>query len=183
MLGIRYYVKQVLNTAFHVVDLTSVSLDALWFDVLFFRTNDGKSSMFPKSFDTISDENLKATHIILTNLLYGKETKIPEFSKELLFDYLTITLPKLCEIVSPYNVWITDTERAEELVRSLFHKFDLLPEGETKEYFADRYRSIDSRERIRILDETKKAQERAKEILRQMKLKEEEEAASKYNRE
>ncbi|TGL20003.1 hypothetical protein EHQ46_11465 [Leptospira yanagawae] len=183
MLEIRHYVKKVLNTAFHVVDLPSVSLDALWYDVFFLRTGQGKTTVFPKSFDSITNQNLKALHIILANLLYDKESQIPDFSKDSLFEYLTNTLQILCELVPNYNTWTTDAERAEELIRSLFHSLGFLPENETKEYFRDRYLSIDSRERIRILDETKKAQERAKEILRQMKLKEEEEAASKYNRE
>ncbi|TGL55770.1 hypothetical protein EHQ59_03010 [Leptospira kemamanensis] len=183
MLEIRYYSKQVLNTPFHQVDLATVSLDALWFDVFFLRTGQGKISPFPKSLDSISNLHLKALHVILANLLYDQESEIPEFPKETFFDYLTNTLPKLCEIVPDYTTWTTDAERAEELVRSVFHSLNLTPKNETKEYFHDRYRSIDSRERMRILDETKKAQERAKEILRQLKQKEEEEAASKYNRE
>ncbi|TGM05274.1 hypothetical protein [Leptospira jelokensis] len=183
MLEIRYYIKQVLNTALHLVDLPSVSLDALWFDVFFFRTGQGKTDVFPKSFDSITNLNLKALHIILANLLNDKEAQIPEIPKESLFEYLTNTLPTLCDLVPNYNTWTTDAERAEELIRSVFHSLGIFPENETKEYFKDRYLSIDSRERIRILDETKKAQERAKEILRQLKQKEEEEAASKYNRE
>ncbi|MBL0954993.1 MAG: hypothetical protein IBJ01_09525 [Leptospira sp.] len=183
MLEIRHYIKQILNTPFHLVDLSSVSLDALWFDVFFSRTNQGKLFPFPKSFDTITNLNLKAIHIILANVLYDKESQIPEFTLQSFYEYLTNTLPKLCELVPDYHTWTSDSERAEELVRSFFDAIHILPANETKEYFTDRYRSIDSRERVRILEETKKAQERAKEILRQLRQKEEEEAASKYNRE
>ncbi|TGM33719.1 hypothetical protein [Leptospira biflexa] len=183
MLEIRHYVKLVLNTPFHQVDLGSLSLDALWFDVLFSRTKEGKFFPFSKSFDSITNLNLKAIHVILANLFFDKESQIPEFPKETLLNYLTNTLPILSDLVPKFDSWTTDSERAEELVRNVFQTLNLLPQGETKEYFNDRFRSIDSRERTRILEETKKAQERAKEILRQMKQKEEEEAASKYNRE
>lgn len=183
MLEIRYYIKQVLNTPLHTVDLETVSLDALWFDVLLLKTNTSKLSIFPQSFDKIPNGNLKIAHVILANLLYDKESQIPEISANILFEYLLNTLPILCETIQAGQSWKNDSEKAEELVRSLFHALNLLPKNETKEYFVDRYRSIDSRERNRILEETKKAQERAKEILRQLQQKEEEEAASKYNRE
>ncbi|MCW7468380.1 MULTISPECIES: hypothetical protein [Leptospira] len=187
MLEIRYYVKQILNFPTLSVDLQTLSLDALWFDALLTKRKENLTPIFEKPIDSLtninSNLNIKATHAILAYVLFDPDSKIPEIDIKKLRTYLLETIPALCALVNPYTEWMKDAERAEELVRSLFHTLDLLPANETKSYFEDRFRSIDSRERIRILEQTKMAQERAKEILRQMKQKEEEEAASKYNRE
>ncbi|TGL88708.1 hypothetical protein EHQ68_08695 [Leptospira congkakensis] len=185
MLEIRYYVKQILNFPTLSVDLQTLSLDALWFDALLNKRKENLSPIFEKPIDSLPNinTNIKATHAILAYVLFDPDSKIPEIDLKKLRTYLLETIPALCALVNPYTEWMKDAERAEELVRSLFQTLDLLPANETKTYFEDRFRSIDSRERIRILEQTKIAQERAKEILRQMKQKEEEEAASKYNRE
>lgn len=183
MLEIRYYIKQILNFPILSVDFKTVSLDALWFDALVTKRKGLLSPLFDKSLNKITNLDTKATHVLLAYILFDPDSEIPEFDFQKLTKYLFETVPELCKLVHPYTEWTKDAERAEELIRSLFQTLDLLPANETKVYFEDRYRSIDSRERLRILDQTKKAQERAKEILRQMKQKEEEEAASKYNRE
>ncbi|TGK95488.1 hypothetical protein EHQ30_02285 [Leptospira brenneri] len=183
MLEIRYYIKQILNFPILSVDLATVSLDALWFDALLTKNKGILSPVFDQSLNKITDINVKGTHAILAYVLFDPDSKIPEYDFKKLEKYLFEVVPELCGLVNPYTEWTKDAERAEELIRSLFQSIDLVPANETKVYFEDRYRSIDSRERLRILEQTKKAQERAKEILRQMKQKEEEEAASKYNRE
>ena len=79
--------------------------------------------------------------------------------------------------------FITDVERREELVRLVLDCLSLVPEGETETKARDRLTTLDSVERIRIIEKTRKAQERARQLREEMARREAEEAASKMSRE
>lgn len=183
MKEIRYYIKQVLNFPLHSVNLDSVDITAIWNDARFSNINDFKLNYFQNVFDTALTLDEKVTHLILAYLVFDKEGELNAIDSKNLKVFLLEILPNVVESVKPYTEWMKDSERAEELVRVFFDSIDVLPANETKDYFTDRLKAIDTRERIKILEETKKAQERTKEVLRKLKEKEDEEAASKYNRE
>ncbi|MCU0823328.1 MAG: hypothetical protein MUF77_01635 [Leptospira sp.] len=182
MKEIRYYIKQVLNFPLTSIELESVNLNAIWNDALQKYKESYIYSRFDKPFSNTETDKEKMIHLILAMLLNDSENEINNIDFKALERFLFEFIPDLTNVINSSSEWTTDQERAEELVRQLFSALGLIPYGETKEYFMDRLKSIDSLERIRILEETKKAQERAQEVLNKIR-REEEEAASKYNRE
>lgn len=186
MKEIRYYIKKINDFPIHLNNEEPIVVRALWFD-LFLQIK--KEILKPQILDALNwqeiqkSKDLTGIHLILIHLIANEDWKAEELEISNIFTYCKQTLPFLSATVHPYTEWIRDPERSEELVRSFFHHLKFIPEGETEAYFLDRWKSIDSLERMKIIDESKKAQERAKEILRKIKEAEEAEAASKYNRE
>ena len=76
-----------------------------------------------------------------------------------------------------------DPEGREELCRRILMGLDLLPQGETESQAADRLAALDSVERARVIEQTRSAQRRAREIREAMARKAADEAASKMTRE
>ncbi|BDA79961.1 hypothetical protein LPTSP3_g28910 [Leptospira kobayashii] len=185
MKEIRYYVKRIAEFPKFQTDPNTLDLLALWNDALIRFTNEINNSKHLSRLKSSlpSDKNLQGLHTVIIYIISDKEWEKDGFPTTRLMEFLITKLPELAKSVSPYTEWIHDNERSEELIRALFSALELLPDQEDKKYFEDRLRSIDTIERIKILEESKKAQERAKEILERMKRAEEEEAASKYNRE
>ncbi|HRX48228.1 MAG TPA: hypothetical protein P5120_11975 [Spirochaetota bacterium] len=94
--------------------------------------------------------------------------------------------PKLEDLAScagDAELFITDPDRREELCRLALNAVGLYPAGETEKRGRERLATLDSIERKKILDKTRQAQERAREIREAMLRKEAEEAASKMSRE
>jgi hypothetical protein len=79
--------------------------------------------------------------------------------------------------------FLTDPERREELSRTCLQHLNLRPKEETVIQAKDRLTTIDTVERQRVFEESKKSAQRAKIIREEMERKAAEEAASKYNRE
>lgn len=79
--------------------------------------------------------------------------------------------------------WIADADRREELARRALNTLQLIPQGENPNQAADRLKTLDSVERQRVILETRRAQERARQIREEMARKAAEEAASRYGRE
>jgi len=186
MKEIRHYIKRVNDFPVYQGDLNTISAHSLWNDVMIRTKNLIKfyDNLNVIEWDKVKKQpNLLGLHLVLCYFFADPNWKEENIDVEKLIAYLKDKLPILATNVSPYTEWISDGERSEELVRSLLNGLDLLPANETEKYFKDRLRSIDTLERIRILEESKKAQERAQELLRKIKQAEEEEAASKYNRE
>jgi len=184
MKEIRYYIKCISEFPTHLIQIESISIESLWHDTMVRLTGELNQVDFLKTQNwkqIQSDLNIAGLHSMISYLLVDEESTLEKFDN--LASFLKDQLPLLAEAVSPFTEWINDGERSEELVRSLFHFLDVLPSGESKDYFKDRSKSIDTIERFKILEESKKSQERAKEMLRKIKQAEEEEAASKYNRE
>jgi hypothetical protein len=91
-------------------------------------------------------------------------------------------LTGLAEVV-PAGDCVTDPDRREELVRLCLRYLGLQPAGESPKESADRFASLDSVERQRVVAEAKKAEERARRIREAMAAKAAEEAAARYGRE
>jgi len=77
----------------------------------------------------------------------------------------------------------SDGERREELARLCLALLGLRPEGENEAAAIDRLAAVDSVERARLVELSRKAQERARELREAMERAAAEEAASKMSRE
>jgi hypothetical protein len=116
-------------------------------------------------------------NILNDDFFYNRIEDIPNAKK--LFGE---NLVNLINLVEP-SEFIFDDERREELVRYILLHLDYYPKGENENKAKDRFTSIDSIERKRMIDASIAAQKRAKELREAMERQEAEEAASKWNRE
>ena len=91
-------------------------------------------------------------------------------------------LDRLVGVVAPEQ-FVSDPDRREELARIVLHALDLRPSGESDAQANDRLTTLDSVERVRIVRDTRIAQERVRKIQEAMKKKAAEEAAASYGRE
>lgn len=96
--------------------------------------------------------------------------------------WLRTGLVDLANRVTP-ELFVTDPDRREELVRRLFLALDLQPLGETEAQAADRFKSLDSIERERILRDTRKKLERARQLAEKMASEAAQAAAARYSSE
>lgn len=93
------------------------------------------------------------------------------------------SLEALGASVDDPEIFVTDSERREELCRFALNCVNMYPSGEDEKKAKERLLALDSVERKKILDKTRQAQERAREIREAMLRREAEEAASKMSRE
>lgn len=91
-------------------------------------------------------------------------------------------LSEVAPLVKPEQ-WVKDEERAEELARMILSACGKCPGGESEAEAADRFDSVSTVKRLKVIEETKAAMERAQEIRRQMAEKAAREAANVYSRE
>lgn len=85
----------------------------------------------------------------------------------------------LSRLVRP-ELFTSDMDRREELVRVLLASMDVRPAGETIEQSRDRKATLDSIERSKVVQATKAAEKRAREIREAMARKAALESASRY---
>lgn len=127
---------------------------------------------------------LIACHLLHADFFTGGEDsqqKRPELAPKARA-WLENELGPLAQIVDARS-FITDGERREELVRRCLAALDILPAGESPNASRDRLSTLDSIERERVIQETRKAQIRAQQLREEMARKRAEEAASKMMRE
>ena len=98
------------------------------------------------------------------------------------YDFLAGGLDEAASVVAP-GQFVTDPDRREELARRALRALAVVPLGETSPQAADRLNTFDSVERIRVLRDTRAAQERTRKVQEAMARKAAEEAASAYGRE
>ena len=79
--------------------------------------------------------------------------------------------------------YVNDSERREELVRSVLAQLALLPEGETSAHAQDRLSRISSTERMRRIQASRAAEIRAKKVREALARKAAQESADKWTRE
>lgn len=79
--------------------------------------------------------------------------------------------------------FMTDPERREELVRRVLQGLGCRPQGESVSQATDRLAAVDSVARARVLEKTRKAQERAQQLRAELQAKAAQEAAAKISRE
>lgn len=81
------------------------------------------------------------------------------------------------------NKYLQDPDRREELVRVVLARLDLRPRGETIEQATDRLSALSASERQRLLQASRAAEARAREIREALARKAAEESADKWTRE
>ncbi len=94
------------------------------------------------------------------------------------YTWLKTGLDELARLVAA-DLFVTDPDRREELVRLCLETLDLRPQGETEAQAADRLNTLSSVERSKVVKATKAAQERARKIREAMQKKKAREAAAK----
>lgn len=99
-----------------------------------------------------------------------------------LWAWIKRDVPELAKLVNA-DLYVSDPDRREELVRLCLKAAGARPDGETQSQSDDRLQTISSVERARVIQETHAQQERARLIREEMRRKEAEEAAARYNRE
>ena len=82
-----------------------------------------------------------------------------------------------------FKEWISEDERAEEMVRLLLKWCEITPNGENRDEAADKLSSLSSADRHKVLQESYHAHERIMKIKREMAEKKAREAANTYGRE
>jgi hypothetical protein len=92
-------------------------------------------------------------------------------------------LPCSLAVVVRAKQFVADQERREELTRLTLDFLGFVPQGETETKAKDRLTTLNSVERAYLMEKTRQAQERARQLREEMARQEAEEAASKMSRE
>jgi len=98
------------------------------------------------------------------------------------YEFLALGLAELAEHVRA-PLCVSDPDRREELARLCLKALDLRPAGETEAQAQDRFNTLNTAERRRVIRAAREAEERARQIREAMARKEAEEAADKWSRE
>lgn len=158
---------------------------ALIYDTYRVVSNDFLKNDFdiPASFNfkSVEDKQWRAIHISTWLLSHPDFINCPSIEGKL-YSFWFEKLLQASEYVK-FNEWISDDERAEEMVRLLLDCCEIIPNGETKDEAADKLSSLSSTERHKVLKESYEAHERIMNIKREMAEKKAREAANTYGRE
>jgi hypothetical protein len=126
--------------------------------------------------------NLLRLIAIVTWMLHDdwflKRPDLATAQRELLLEKLAPT----AAVVDAKTI-VTDPDRREELARVCLKHLGLRPKGETIAQATDRLTTLDSAERVRVVKETRRAEERARKVREMMAKRAAEEAAAKVSRE
>lgn len=129
----------------------------------------------------IKDNHWRAIHIstwVLSHQNFANNPKLEAKLNRFWFEELN-----LASVYVKYNDWISDDERAEELVRLLLKCCEIMPHGESLHEAADKLSSLSSADRHNVLKESYEAHERIMTIKREMAAQKAREAANTYGRE
>ena len=85
--------------------------------------------------------------------------------------------------VAGADLFVTDPDRREELARLALAALGLLPAGETQAAAADRLTALSSVERARVLADTQRQRERARQLREKMEAERARQAAARYSSE
>lgn len=97
-------------------------------------------------------------------------------------EFLANGLTRLAGLVQAER-FVADPDRREELARSALAALGLRPQGETPEQARDRLTTLDSVERAAVLEATRAAEERARQVREAMARAAAQEAAASWGRE
>ncbi len=101
---------------------------------------------------------------------------------EKLQKFLLTGLGEVAELVNA-EAWVSDEERAEELARLLLAAIDQVPANESAAEARDRLDSVNTVQRRKVIEESRAAIERTRELRRKMAEAKVREAANVYGRE
>lgn len=129
--------------------------------------------------DAKADRNRLSIALLMTWLL--ADDQLPVHSGALALKMLREDAQQLAAYTTAAKL-VADAERREELVRLTLARMGLRPKGESVAQAQDRFTSISSLERARILKATQE-EDRAREVRKALARKAAEEAADKWTRE
>lgn len=132
--------------------------------------------------DQATDRNrLKLVSLAVWLLSDDWFAKVDLQSSELL-TFLNASITQLAESTKA-NKCVEDSDRREEFARYFLARLDYRPEGESEAQAKDRLSALSSTERQRLLDESRDAEKRAREIRQALARKAAEQSADKWTRE
>ncbi|HOP64573.1 MAG TPA: hypothetical protein PK358_14835 [Spirochaetota bacterium] len=164
---------------------SGVKLPALVNDLL---TDLGGGHITPEEVKALETSPEKKPHLeivaILCHIYHDPALRELSVSHEKIRKFFLSRKPEeLASCIDDAGIFITDPERREEICRLALNVTGMYPSGENEKRAKERLATLDSVEREKILDKTREAQKRAREIREAMLRKEAEEAASKMSRE
>ena len=109
---------------------------------------------------------------------------LPEMrpSIEVVTEFLLFALPELAAQANA-EAYVNEGDRREELARTMLARLDFRPEGETLEQARDRLSMISAAERSRLLQASRAAEARAREVREALAREAAQESADKWTRE
>jgi hypothetical protein len=128
-----------------------------------------------------ADRNRLALVLIIAWLLADDALRALDPGQSALLDALAGVAQELAAV--PAHRYVDDADRREELVRTVLARLGCHPYGETPEQAADRLAAVSAAERRRLLDASRAAERRAREIREALVRKAAEESADKWTRE
>jgi len=132
--------------------------------------------------DARRDRNRLAVSLLMCWLLTEEWFRGANLSARSLFELIGEGSAQLAAQV-PARKFVTDPDRREELARFSLAQLGFRPAGETVSQAQDRLTSLSSGERARVLQASRKAEERARAIREALARKAAEESADKFTRE
>ena len=129
-----------------------------------------------------ADRNRLALAMIAVWLLADEWFVAQRLGQEDLLRVFSAALPELSASNAAHK-FVQDPDRREELVRVVLAQLNFRPAGESIEQATDRLSSISGSERKRLLEASRAAEKRAREIRAALLKKQAEESADKWSRE
>ena len=162
---------------------TGAVLSDLFFAITGEDLNDAEIQSFTLR-ESANNRKLLGLELLAAYILFDERLRACELDAGRLREFfLKHTLQSLAELNGIVRAFVADAERREELVRRILAHFDLRPAGENEFQAQDRLQTLDSVERERVINESRRAQERAEELRAALARKRAQEAASKMSRE
>ncbi len=141
---------------------------------------DWVARLSPDQADTSSENWIRAC--LVSCWLVTDDALRPLVPGAELLHFLSDDLHRMAALVRA-EVMVSDPDRREELARILLRSIGVPPGGETDEQAADRLATLDSASRLRVEQEARQAEERAREVRAALERKRAEEAAARASRE
>lgn len=129
-----------------------------------------------------ADRNRLALAMIGVWLLADEWFVGKDFAQAQLLSVMSETVAELASATAAHK-FVGDPDRREELVRIVLARLEYRPQGETVEQSTDRLSSISGTERKRLLEASRAAEQRAREIRAALARKAAEDSADKWSRE
>lgn len=120
--------------------------------------------------------------LVMAWLLADEAFRLDTFARPDVLRLLDETASELASQASATK-YLQDPDRREELVRVVLARLDMRPQGETIEQATDRLSALSATERRRLLQASRAAEARAREIREALVRKAAEESADKWTRE
>jgi hypothetical protein len=161
----------------------SVHVAALVNDLLAMHGSraEAESLDYFRGMDARRDRNRLCLSMIVVWLLADPWFIAQRFSRKQLMRILREDGAELAAAAPAHN-YVRDPDRREELARIALARLDTRPEGETVAQATDRLSSISGVERHRLVEASRAAQQRAREVREALARKAAEEAADKWTR-